>query len=379
MATYYAEFARGGFGLILSEGIFPDETFGRAYARQPGLVTPEQVAGWRGVTDAVHQAGGLIFAQLMHAGALSQCREHTIAPSSVQPKGSKMPEYGGHGAFPIPREMRRDDIDRALEGFSRAATLAMASGFDGIEVHGANGYLIDQFLTDYTNRRTDEYGGNALDRIRFACEVLRVVREAVGIRTVVGIRLSQAKVNDFNYRWPGGSTDAEVIFDAVRRAGASYIHVAGEGRSWRDSARLEPDGRTITQVARGATGIPVIANGALHDPSVAEWVLSNGHADLISVGRAALANPDWPARIRHRQGLESFDANMMHPEATIENADRWRETRQGSHSGESTQRILGRASADRGLEKSRLEESAVDQARHGSSEERKNPEEPEFR
>src|SRR5690242_348650 len=117
-----------------------------------------------------------------------------------------MPEYGGHGAFPIPREMRRDDIDRALEGFSRAATLAMASGFDGIEVHGANGYLIDQFLTDYTNRRTDEYGGNALDRIRFACEVLRVVREAVSIRTVVGIRLSQAKVNDFNYRWPGGST-----------------------------------------------------------------------------------------------------------------------------------------------------------------------------
>lgn len=323
MASYYADFARGGFGLILSEGIFPEPTFGRAYERQPGLVTPAQVEGWRAVTDAVHEAGGLIFAQLMHAGALSQCLDATLGPSAIHPRGAKMPEYGGSGSFPVPREMDRSDIEVAVQSFTRAAELALASGFDGIEIHGANGYLIDQFLTDYTNRRTDEYGGDVRARTRFASEVLRAVRSAVGAQTVVGIRLSQTKVNDFVHRWPGGLDDAEIIFEAVRAAGASYIHIAGEGRVWAHSAQLVGTRATVTQVARRVAQVPVIANGGLHDPDLADSLLEEGHADLISIGRAAIANPDWPRRLQYGDAFAPFQPEMIEPEATIENTARW--------------------------------------------------------
>jgi 2,4-dienoyl-CoA reductase-like NADH-dependent reductase (Old Yellow Enzyme family) len=298
--------------------------FGRAYARQPGLVTNAQVAAWRRVTDAVHGSGGVILAQIMHAGALSQCLEQTLAPSAIAPLGRKMPEYGGSGSFPIPRAMQRDDINRVVETFARAAGLALASGFDGIEIHGANGYLIDQFLTDYTNHRTDEYGGDARARTRFACDVLRAVRDEIGARPTVGIRLSQTKVNNFTYRWPGGEADGAVIFAAVRAAGASYIHIAGEGRDWRDSAELVGSERALTELARGVTNIPVIANGGLHDPELAESLVRNGQTDLVSLARTAIANPDWPGRLRTGQDLRSFETNMIHPQATLENTDHWR-------------------------------------------------------
>jgi 2,4-dienoyl-CoA reductase-like NADH-dependent reductase (Old Yellow Enzyme family) len=172
MARYYADFARGGFGLILTEGIYPDSVYAPAYERQPGLATRDQLAGWRRVTDAVHEAGGIIVAQLMHPGALSQCLEDTLAPSAVQPLGEKMPEYGGRGPFRMPRSMSRPEIERAVDGFARSAILAQAAGFDGLEIHGANGYLIDQFLTSYTNARRDEFGGGISGRVRFAVEVL---------------------------------------------------------------------------------------------------------------------------------------------------------------------------------------------------------------
>jgi 2,4-dienoyl-CoA reductase-like NADH-dependent reductase (Old Yellow Enzyme family) len=171
MARYYADFARGGFGLILTEGIYPDSVYAPAYERQPGLATRDQLAGWRRVTDAVHEAGGIIVAQLMHPGALSQCLEDTLAPSAVQPLGEKMPEYG-RGPFRMPRSMSRPEIERAVDGFARSAILAQAAGFDGLEIHGANGYLIDQFLTSYTNARRDEFGGGISGRVRFAVEVL---------------------------------------------------------------------------------------------------------------------------------------------------------------------------------------------------------------
>jgi 2,4-dienoyl-CoA reductase-like NADH-dependent reductase (Old Yellow Enzyme family) len=325
MATYYAEFGRGEFGLIISEGIFPEARFGPGYARQPGLVTRAQMEAWRRVTDAVHEASGVIFAQIMHAGALSQSLEYTLAPSAIRPRGAKMPEYGGSGGFPIPRAMDRHDIDRVVESFARAAQLALTAGFDGVEVHGANGYLIDQFLTDYTNHRDDEYGGDISARARFACDVLRAVRREVGTSAIVGIRLSQTKVNDFTHRWLGGEADAEVIFAAVRDAGASYIHIAGEGRAWRESAQLVGSERTPTQVARTIAKLPVMANGALHDPQLADSLLRAGQADLVSVGRGAIANPDWPRRLRVGQAVRAFEPDMIHPEATIEHTDRWLE------------------------------------------------------
>jgi 2,4-dienoyl-CoA reductase-like NADH-dependent reductase (Old Yellow Enzyme family) len=324
MASYYTEFVHGGFGLVITEGIYPDPTHGQAYLRQPGLVTNAQVDGWRRVTDDVHRAGGLIVAQLMHAGALSQCLDETLAPSSVPPRGEKMSAYRGAGPYPLPRAMSREEIARVLAYFTHAARNAKAAGFDGIEIHGANGYLIDQFLTHYTNVRDDEYGGDVTGRVRFATEVLRRVREGVEGGLPVGIRLSQTKVNDFTYRWPGGRADAEGIFAAVREAGAAYVHVASEGRDWHETARLAPDHLTITEIARRVAGVPVIANGGMHRPGLAESLLRDGHADLVSLGRGALANPDWPRRLAAGVPFDGFEHGMIEPLASLEQTDDWR-------------------------------------------------------
>jgi 2,4-dienoyl-CoA reductase-like NADH-dependent reductase (Old Yellow Enzyme family) len=312
MASYYTDFVHGGFGLVITEGIYPDRAHGQGYVRQPGLVTRAQIDAWRGVTDNVHRAGGLIVAQLMHAGALSQSLDDTLAPSAVQPRGEKMAAYRGSGPFPLPRAMGRGEIARGIAQFAQAARHAEEAGFDGIEIHGANGYLIDQFLTDYTNVRDDEYGGVVTGRV------------PVADRLPVGIRLSQTKVNDLTYRWPGGRADAERIFAALRDAGAAYVHLASEGRDWHETARLSPDGLTITEVARRVAAVPVIANGGMHDPALAESLLRDGHADLVSLGRGALANPDWPIRLAMGLPFERFEHGMLEPLASLEQMDRWR-------------------------------------------------------
>lgn len=214
------------------------------------------------------------------------------------------------------------DIEEAVRGFVGAAIRAYRAGFDGVEVHGANGYLIDQFLTDYTNLRTDGYGGPVGNRVRLAAEVVAAIRAEVGPGFLVGIRLSQAKVNDFGYRWPGAAHDAEVIFTAAAEAGASYLHIASEGRDWREAALLD-GGVTITGLARRVTGLPVIANGGLHDLARAARVLDDGHADLLSLARGALANPDLPNRLAQGLELFTFDDEMLQPMATLSNADRW--------------------------------------------------------
>jgi len=321
MAEYYAEFADGGFGLIVTEGTYTDNAYAQGYANQPGIVNAAQEDGWRRVVRAVRFSGTRIILQLMHAGALSQCLDVTAAPSRVLPKRKKMPEYGGEGPFPVPKAMDARDIATAIDGFVAAAERAKRAGFDGVEIHGANGYLIDQFITDYTNHRDDEYGGDVSARMRFAIDIVTCVRRAVGGRFVVGLRLSQGKVNDFDYRWPGGAADARVIFRAAADAGADYIHFASEGRGWKHSAVL-PDGTSLTRLARRITDLPVIANGGMHDPELARLILEQGQGDLLALGTGALANPDWPNSVAAGHKLVHFDHAMLSPTATIENA--WR-------------------------------------------------------
>lgn len=232
MADYYAEFAAGGFGLVLTEETYPDTRSSQGYLNQPGLATAEQVAGWRRVTARVHAAGRPIIAQLMHAGALSQGSAYgteRVGPSAVPPVGEMMPEYGGRGPWPPPRELTTAELDDIVAGFVAAARNAHAAGFDGVEVHGANGYLLDQFLTEYTNQRTDGYGGPVANRIRLTAEVAAAIAADRPEGFLVGVRLSQTKVNDFEYRWPGGARDGEVIFAALAAAGADYLHVAARG------------------------------------------------------------------------------------------------------------------------------------------------------
>ncbi|MCV7169235.1 NADH:flavin oxidoreductase [Mycobacterium manitobense] len=326
MIDYYRDFARGGFGVVLTEGLYTDTTHSQAYLNQAGIATDEHVAAWRRVVDAVHTEGTPFIAQLMHAGALSQGNAYgaeTIAPSDVAPRGEMLSEYGGSGRWPTPRSMTAADIDRVVDGFVAAATRAKQAGFDGVEVHAANGYLLDQYLTDYTNVRDDDYGGPIANRVRLTTRVISAIRRALPDGFVVGVRLSQTKVNDFTYRWPGGAADAEIVFGALTRA--HYLHIASEGRDFIETARLD-DGRTITEVARAVTGLPVIANGGMHDLDQAAAVLEGGHADLLSVGRGALANPDLPNRAAAGVGLERFDHAMLSPMATIANSRAWRAT-----------------------------------------------------
>src|SRR6476620_3413573 len=155
---------------------------------QPGLATDRHIRGWWQVTDAVHAVGTPLIAQLMHAGALSQGNSYgagAIGPSAVAPIGQMLEEYGGSGRWPAPRAMATADIDHAVAGFAAAAARAVAAGFDGVEVHAANGYLLDQFLTEYTNARTDEYGGTVQNRIRLTAHVVTEIRRRVGADAII--------------------------------------------------------------------------------------------------------------------------------------------------------------------------------------------------
>jgi 2,4-dienoyl-CoA reductase-like NADH-dependent reductase (Old Yellow Enzyme family) len=333
MAQYYESFARGGFGLVITEGTYTDEARSQGYAHQPGIANEAQASAWREIADAVHTAGAPIFVQLMHAGALAQAnrfRNGTIAPSAIKPRGQQLALYGGSDDYSTPREITPREIKEVIEGFASAAARAREAGFDGIELHGANGYLIDQFLTDYINHRTDEYGGPTRNRVRFAVEVLQYVRRAVGPSYPVGIRISQSKVNDPSHQWEGGEADATVIFQSLAESGADFIHVTG-----RDVT--EPafaSGATLAAAAKRHGGVLVIANGKLEEPRRAEALLEAQEADIVSLARSALANTDWPDRAAHGRPLEPFNYAMLQPRATLDNADQWLKSAQVASSGE---------------------------------------------
>lgn len=331
MVSYYTKFARGGFGVIITEGIYPDGKYGQGYFNQPGLINNEQMQAWKKVTDSVHQAGGKIFAQLMHAGALSQGNRFvtdTIGPSVVQPKGEQMKIYAGKGLFPLPKEATNEDISDVIKGFVNAAKHAKEAGFDGVEIHGANGYILDQFLTDYVNQRTDEYGGSTENRVRLLVEAVKAVREAVGKDYTLGIRISQGKINDFHHKWAGKGKDAEIIFGQLGSSGIDYIHVTeyeawqpafpeGEGTSALDSA-FDDQGATLAALAKRYGKVPVIANGNLHDPIQANELIEKGEADVITIGRGALANGDWVNKVKNGESLEEFDPEkVLSPDAKI--------------------------------------------------------------
>lgn len=331
MISYYTSFARGGFGLIITEGIYPDDKYSQGYLNQPGIVYEEQVQSWKKVVDSVHQVDVKIFAQIMHAGALSQGNrfmEGTIGPSAVQPKGEQMEFYGGKGPFPTPKKATKEDITDIINGFLNAVKHAKTAGFDGVEIHGANGYILDQFLTDYTNLRTDEYGGSTENRVRLLVEVCKAVREAVGQDFTVGIRISQGKVNDYTHKWAGKERDAEIIFSQLGKAGLDFIHVTeyeawepafpkGEGTVATDSA-FGDGGMSLAALAKRYGNIPVIANGHLEDPAKAKEIVGKGEVDLITLGKGALANHDWVNKVKNGEPLAVFNPEkILSPNAKI--------------------------------------------------------------
>lgn len=323
MADYYRTYAENGWGLMIAESTYVDRLSAQSYLNRPGIATSGQMAAWARVVEGVHGAGGRIVLQLSHAGALSQGNfwgHGTLAPSAIQPGGEMAPRYKGTGRFPLPREITVEEIAGVVESFGLAAVRAMQVGFDGVEIHGANGYLPDQFLTASTNQRSDAYGGSLENRLRFHLEVLAAVRAVVPDDKILGVRISQSKVNDFTATWPGGAKDAQAIFTALGQVPGLYIHVS----SHTGCAPVFDTGLSLAGLARQYSGHQVIANGKLDDAEMAESLLASGQADFVSLGKAALADPDWPRKIAAGVPPVAFTPDIFTPYATLDNAAAWR-------------------------------------------------------
>lgn len=323
MLQYYSEFAGGGWGGILSEAIYIDEQYSQGYAFQPGLANRTQEEGWHRIVDAVHARGCRFVAQLFHAGAVNQGNAWvagSIAPSAITPKGEQIARYrGSSGPFQTPREITTEEISLVIEAYVAAAQRARRAGFDGVELHGANGYLPDQFLTLYTNHRQDTFGGALENRLRFHVRIIEALRAALP-DYLIGVRLSQTKVNDLEYVWPGGDDDAKIIFPAMEKAGADYIHVAAH----LGVTPVFGTDKSLSGLAKRYTHLPVICNGKLHDPAAAENALQTGEGDFCSVGKGALADPHWANKVQSDQTPVPFTPEMISPHATLDNYYHWR-------------------------------------------------------
>jgi N-ethylmaleimide reductase len=291
-ATYYAQ--RASAGLIISEAtqISPQ---GLGYPGTPGIHSPEQVAGWKGVTDAVHAGGGRMFLQLWHVGRISHPSLQPdgalpVAPSAIAPAGQAMTE-GGMKPFVTPRALDTSEIAGIVEDYRRAARNARAARFNGVELHGANGYLIDQFLRDGANRRTDLYGGDAINRARFLIEIIEAVVGEWGAERV-GVRLSPTNpFNDMRDSNPA-ATFATAVGE-LNRFGLAYLHVVEPTGGDPVPSGEVPDIRFFRKHWRGA----LIGNKG-YDLARANAVLHDGCADLVSFAVLFLANPDLPIRFR---------------------------------------------------------------------------------
>ncbi|WP_158670715.1 NADH:flavin oxidoreductase [Bradyrhizobium guangdongense] len=318
MTRYYERFARGGFGMVSTEGTYTDQAFSQGYVHQPGMTDQAQANSWKSVANGIRAHGALAIAQMMHAGAISQgnrFRDSTVGPSAIQPKGEQMTFYHGKDRYALPAAITEEQIADTITGFADSAARAIElAGFDAIEIHGANGYLLDQFLTAYSNHRTDHWGGVTKNRVRLIVETLKAVRAKVSSTVPVGVRISQGKVNDYDHKWAGTENDAEIIFGRLGDAGADFIHVT-EFEAWRPA--FAEGGPSLMRLAkRYAPKATIFANGSLHNIEQAVAALDDG-ADIVTIGRGALANPDLPRRLSERSALKEFDPAILGPIADI--------------------------------------------------------------
>jgi N-ethylmaleimide reductase len=304
--TYYTQ--RASAGLLITEGTAPSPD-GLGYARIPGLYDEAQVAGWRRVTDAVHEAGGRIVVQLMHVGRIAHrlnmpAGARIVAPSALRAEGLMFTDQEGRVPFGEPEALDAAGVADAREGFVKASRNAIAAGFDGVELHGANGYLLEQFLHPHANRRTDAYGGSAENRNRFVIEVARACAEAIGAERV-GIRFSPFGTNgDLAARTSEQESDetrAQYVALAEALRGLLYVHVVRT-----QHARTAETASAI----RTAFGGPFVLNGGF-DRESAEAALASGAADLVSFGRQFISNPDLVARMREGHALAPFRPELF--------------------------------------------------------------------
>jgi N-ethylmaleimide reductase len=308
MVEYYKQRAASA-GLIITEGTSPSPN-GLGYPRIPGIFSAAQVAGWKKVTDAVHSKGAKIFIQLMHTGRVGHPNNlpqgaSVIGPSEVVAVGEMYTDAEGPKAHPTPKAMTEADVKTAIGEYEHAAKNAVAAGFEGIELHGANGYLLEQFIRPNSNKRTDAYGGSIENRARFVLDVVKATTAAIG-KDKVGIRLSPFGVFNDMPLYPEMESDYADLARALNAAGLFYIHLVDHSalgapavpQSIKDTFRKE------------FKGVLILSGG--YDAARAESDLEAGKADLIAVGRPLLANPDLLERWKAGAALNPPDMNTFY-------------------------------------------------------------------
>lgn len=314
MAAYYARRARGGFGLIITEGTYEEDKLGcKAYLSQPGIANTKHVKGWKKVSTVVHEHGAKAILQLMHGGRVSDPRvlggKPSVSASATQSggwtlytdtdyerkirniKNKSWPKV----TFNKARALTVKELEKVAQGFADGAARAVDAGFDGVEIHGANGYLLWQFITSKSNQRTDEFGGSPENNVRFARMVCEKVRKAIGKDKIITLRLSQDGVDDFVGAWPGGVDYARAIGKALHGAEIDALHWSSFG--WRDNR--DPNSKIpMSSALKESSGFPVITNGGIADGPEAESCLASGGGDMVAIGRPSFTHSDWPYIVR---------------------------------------------------------------------------------
>lgn len=304
IATYYAQ--RSGAGLIITEGTSPSPE-GLGYPRIPGIYSDVQIAGWKKVTDAVHQNGSKIFLQLMHTGRIANVANlpdglQPVAPSNIKAAGSIFTDTMGMQEHSVPVALTLEGIKKVISDFVKASENAILAGFDGVEIHGANGYLLEQFLNPNVNKRTDEYGGNIINRSRLTVEIAKEIATTIG-SDKVGIRFSpfsqlsdQAAYDTDEVRQTYTHLSTE-----LNKIDIAYIHI---------SASLDIPNELYKDIRNAFGNIIIFCNGLT--PETAEEMLQNNSADLVAFGRGFLANPDFVSRIEKNDALNEVDFNTLY-------------------------------------------------------------------
>ena len=305
VAEHYRQ--RASLGLIVSEGTYPSHA-GQGFPGQPGLVTDEQLAGWKAVTDAVHAEGGLIVAQVMHAGRVTHEAttggHEVVGPSAIAIEGETR-TYDGKKPYPVPHALTTDELPSVIEEFVRGSRNAIAAGFDGVEIHSANGYLLHEFLSPASNQRDDAYGGSPENRARFLAEVVEAVVDAIGAGRV-GIRISpEHNIQDALETDPADvRATYRALVDRIAPLGLSYLSVLHK----------DPAGELV-QDLRTAFGGPFLVNsgfGEITTRDEALAIVDDNVGDAVVVGRPAIANPDLVHRWKEDLPLNTPDQSTFY-------------------------------------------------------------------
>lgn len=304
VATYYQQ--RAGAGLIITEGVSPSPN-GVGYARIPGIYNQAQIDGWKKTTAAVHAKGAKIFIQLMHTGRVGHPANlpegaKMVAPSAIAAAGEMWTDTQGMQAHPVPVAMSTEEVKAAIQEYVTAAKNAVEAGFDGVELHGANGYLIEQFIRSTSNQRTDEYG----DPTKFVLDTAKAVADAIG-KEKTGIRLSPYGVyNDMPYEPATMDATYGKIFEGLNEIGIQYIHLVDHSSG---GAPEVPD--SIKNTAREKFKHTLILSGG-YDKEKAGADLEAGKADLIAFGKPFISNPDFVERIEKGHALAPVDFQTLY-------------------------------------------------------------------